>query len=81
MNRANQLVNRLPAPPAPAEREARVNEMRQGLRENDLCNHREWRRQAGRGHCEICDEDLPLFIYHCTTCQITACMQCRRHRM
>ncbi|KAK0386748.1 hypothetical protein NLU13_6584 [Sarocladium strictum] len=86
--RARELVDReADRPLVPAVRRMRVEEMERELIATHECSHQNkfTRLNAGRPHdgfrCEICGARHRKFILCCKLCHLTACNDCRMHRL
>ena len=66
---------------------AEVDEMAEFLREHHECDHRgRWRRceiyNGRRGRCcEVCQRRVFKYLLQCRHCMLTACQECRGHRI
>jgi len=89
---ANMPVPLTPAPVTPAhlvratdaaqrQREQRIAEAIEHLRENHECSHNKWRWVRGRHQCEECLHVLREYIFECKQCSLQACNRCRRNRL
>ncbi|KAL2833314.1 hypothetical protein BDW59DRAFT_78043 [Aspergillus cavernicola] len=69
------------------ERRNAFNRIVEGLRQHEDvgCEHHrnsQWAwRDRGSLQCEVCNHDLPEYIFMCKNCRMRACYRCRRHRM
>ncbi|KAF1848192.1 uncharacterized protein K460DRAFT_427193 [Cucurbitaria berberidis CBS 394.84] len=89
IRRARQVVDRAaPQYLPPAERQRRVAEVQEQLRDTDDCEHRGRRKferiiggRRTRFQCEMCNEVHRNFILRCRRCQLDVCMDCRLHRV
>jgi hypothetical protein len=95
IRRAEQVVDRdAPANILPAERQRRIIQVQEDLRETDECDHHGrrkfemvygdqnlWGDYRGRFQCEMCGTRHRKFILRCHRCQLDLCMDCRRHRV
>ncbi len=79
--RANEIVDREPAPRNPAVRDIEVEQAAQMLRERHDCGHANWKCVTGPHQREECHHHLPQYIFECRRCRIQACNRCRRHRL
>ncbi len=57
----------------------RVEELRVGRREE--CMVHEWRNRNGGGHCEECNDWLPIFLKICRNCSMLVCRRCAFNRL
>ncbi|KAK5995452.1 hypothetical protein PT974_03859 [Cladobotryum mycophilum] len=51
------------------------------LRNDDECEHDDFKYLRGEHECEICGDVLPWFIYECRECGLWACGECRYNRL
>ncbi|PLB48622.1 hypothetical protein P170DRAFT_357626 [Aspergillus steynii IBT 23096] len=71
----------------PHDREIRVVQMQENLRENHECGHPgRFQRISGIGGgrpfvCEICEAAHWRYILQCRRCYLQVCQDCRRHRI
>lgn len=80
IDRANVVVERLPVPPAPDQRQAVLENVQRNIRDHHECNNHDWQRQSGGDICDGCGLEFPFFIYYCGLCQVLACSVCRHQR-
>ncbi|KAE8334601.1 hypothetical protein BDV24DRAFT_156732 [Aspergillus arachidicola] len=84
---AEEVVDREATHPlAPQERQLRIEQMRDDLRENHECEHPgrfERLFDGGRRgfECEMCGDRHRKYILQCRRCHIRVCEDCRRHRV
>ncbi|KAL2816425.1 hypothetical protein BDW59DRAFT_177361 [Aspergillus cavernicola] len=87
VERAQEVVDREAIQPLPpADRQLRVEQMLEDLRENHECEHPgRFERVFGtsRGHfeCEICGDRHRKYILACRRCHVQVCEDCRRNRI
>ena len=85
--RAEEVVDREAVHPLPRqERQRRVVQMREELRENHECEHpgRFERVFNGGRHgfeCEMCEARHRKYILQCRRCHVRVCEDCRRNRV
>ncbi|KAF2649530.1 hypothetical protein K491DRAFT_734525 [Lophiostoma macrostomum CBS 122681] len=85
VHRAEEVVDRAAANVRlqPAERQRRVHQMQEELRDTDECEHRGRKKftmiNYGRFQCEMCGTRHRKFILRCKRCQLDLCADCRRH--
>lgn len=87
--RAEEIVDRQGLPyMAPVERQRRIVQIQDQLRDTDECEHRGKRKfervtggNRARFQCEMCNTRHRQFILRCRRCQLDVCMDCRLHRM
>ncbi|KAF8587907.1 hypothetical protein K439DRAFT_1336652 [Ramaria rubella] len=60
---------------------AHVRNVAEDLRNNHECMHPRWAKRLGGAQCESCHYYLREYILCCTTCQMRACVRCRRNRL
>lgn len=53
--------------------------------DNNGCQHQnneQWQyRRMSDVRCEMCSQDMPMFIFECTSCHIFVCKRCKLNRM
>lgn len=80
ISRANVVAQRQPVPPAHAQRQVVVENIRRHIRSHHECDLHDWEFHPGRHRCEGCEESLSRFIYICRDCNLASCSNCRRQR-
>ena len=83
MARAEQVVERGPAPRDALDHDDLVRRAVRNLRERHECNHQgRWRKVTfGNLQCEECSKRLPEYLLECGQCNLRACVRCRRNRL
>lgn len=79
--RADQVVEREPAPMDPPRQAARIAAVVPNLGDRHDCEHERWRGVRGEHQCEECYHTLPESIFEIRQCNIRACNRCRRNRL
>ncbi|OAA64405.1 Zinc finger, C6HC-type [Niveomyces insectorum RCEF 264] len=64
-----------------AQRNARVQQIRDYLVDHHDCDPHRWRSRGGAFQCSECHHHLPEYIYECRHCRILACRRCRYNRL
>lgn len=85
---ANRAVDEeLPPNADLADRQNAFHRIVDGLRRHEDvgCDHHrnsQWAwRDRGSLQCEVCNHDLPEYIFMCKNCRMRVCNSCRRHRL